>query len=50
LKDLRIDGGKILKQIGAELKFDFATVKSFPRLFFDYISAAYTFFGCNLQP
>jgi len=49
LKDPRIDGTKILKQIGAELKFDFATLKNFPR-FIDYISVAYKFFGRNLQP
>jgi len=49
LKDLRIDRTTILKQIGAELVFDFATLKSFQRLFRDYINVAYTFFGCNLQ-
>jgi hypothetical protein len=41
---------KILKQIRAELKFDFATFKSFPRLFPDYSSVAYNFFVFNFQP
>jgi hypothetical protein len=38
---------KTLKQIRAELKFDFATLESFPRLFPDYSSVAYTFFMLN---